>query len=216
VLPGGGDVAARLVPGERTALLVELPPLRLPQASNVILKTLTRLEWYIKEVLPLFLFGTALMFTLDRLGWLGGIIRLGEPLVTGWLGLPAEASAAFRMGCAATWRTGLFVGISACSARCKWSSPWSPSHCSSLASLRRIARSGLAHGSGMVVLITPWHSDRRALSFAKFGRLDRMSTQPHRLTCSMCGHQFDPAGQAACQACPAPRLFAGTLPGLRL
>ncbi len=93
-----GWLAARLVPGERTALLVELPPLRLPQASNVIIKTLTRLEWYLKEVLPLFLIGTALMFTLDKLGLLDALSRAGEPLVTGWLGLPAEASAAFLMG----------------------------------------------------------------------------------------------------------------------
>ncbi len=47
-----GWLAARLVPGERTLLLVELPPLRLPQASNVLIKTLARLEWYIKEVVP--------------------------------------------------------------------------------------------------------------------------------------------------------------------
>jgi ferrous iron transport protein B len=61
--------------------------------------------------MPLFLFGTALMFTLDRLGWLGGIIRLGEPLVTGWLGLPAEASATFLMGFLRRdfGATGLFV-----------------------------------------------------------------------------------------------------------
>jgi ferrous iron transport protein B len=93
-----GWVAARLVPGERTLLLVELPPLRLPQASNVILKTLARLEWYAKEVLPLFLIGSLLMFTLDKTGALAWLIKAGEPLVTGWLGLPPAASAAFLMG----------------------------------------------------------------------------------------------------------------------
>lgn len=98
VLLAVGWLAARLIPGERTALLVELPPLRFPQLSNVILKTLTRLEWYLKEVIPLFLIGAALLFTLDQIGLLERLIRLGEPLVTGWLGLPAEASAAFLMG----------------------------------------------------------------------------------------------------------------------
>jgi len=93
-----GWLAARLVPGERTLLLVELPPLRLPQASNVITKTLARLEWYVKEVMPLFLFGSLVMFVLDKTGLLNGIIRLGEPLVSGWLGLPAQSSAAFVMG----------------------------------------------------------------------------------------------------------------------
>jgi len=93
-----GWLAARLIPGERTQLLVELPPMRWPVFSNVIIKTLARIEWYIKEVVPLFLLGTAILFILDRTGILQQIIRLGEPLVAGWLGLPPEASAAFLVG----------------------------------------------------------------------------------------------------------------------
>ena len=38
------------------------------------------------------------MFTLDKTGALPAIIRAGEPLVAGWLGLPPAASAAFVMG----------------------------------------------------------------------------------------------------------------------
>jgi len=72
--------------------------MRRPVFSNVVLKTLARIEWYIKEVIPLFLLGTALLFILDRTGILNQIIDLGEPLVAGWLGLPAEASAAFLVG----------------------------------------------------------------------------------------------------------------------
>jgi ferrous iron transport protein B len=93
-----GWLATRLMPGERSPLLVELPPLRWPQFSNVLLKTLARLEWYIKEVIPLFLLGTFLMFLLDKTGILSILIRAGEPLVTGWLGLPPQTSAAFLMG----------------------------------------------------------------------------------------------------------------------
>ncbi|HZD56772.1 MAG TPA: ferrous iron transport protein B [Anaerolineales bacterium] len=93
-----GWLAARIMPGERTQLLVELPPLRLPLFSNVLLKTLARLEWYIKEVVPLFLLGTLIMFTLDKVGILALLIKAGEPLVSGWLGLPPETSAAFLMG----------------------------------------------------------------------------------------------------------------------
>jgi ferrous iron transport protein B len=93
-----GWLAARLVPGDRTMLLVELPPLRWPLLSNVFMKTLARLEWYLKEVVPLFLIGTLIMFSLDKLGALAWLINAAEPLVTGWLGLPAQASAAFLMG----------------------------------------------------------------------------------------------------------------------
>ncbi|MBE0408598.1 MAG: ferrous iron transport protein B [Anaerolineales bacterium] len=98
VLLGVGWLAAQLVPGERTMLLVDLPPLRWPLPSNVLAKTLARLEWYLKEVLPLFLLGAALMFALDRTGLLAWLIHAGEPLMVNWLGLPAETSAAFVMG----------------------------------------------------------------------------------------------------------------------
>ena len=93
-----GWLAAKLVPGERTQLLVELPPLRLPVASNVLLKTLARLEWYLKEVVPLFLFGTALLFIMDKASLLAVVADLGKPLVSGWLGLPPEVSVYFLMG----------------------------------------------------------------------------------------------------------------------
>jgi ferrous iron transport protein B len=93
-----GWLAARLIPGERNQLLVELPPLRWPMFSNVLVKTLARLEWYIKEVIPLFLIGAALMFLLDITGLLTWLVHAGEPLVVGWLGLPTQASAAFLMG----------------------------------------------------------------------------------------------------------------------
>jgi len=93
-----GWLAARVLPGERGAFVVELPPMRLPALENVLSKTAARVEWYLKEALPLFLVGTFVLFLLDRLKLLGVIIRAGEPLVTGVLGLPKEASAAFLIG----------------------------------------------------------------------------------------------------------------------
>jgi ferrous iron transport protein B len=93
-----GWLAARLLPGERTPLVIELPPIRRPQLSNLIPKTLARVEWYLREVVPLFLLGTGLLFALDQLGVLPWLIHAGEPLVTGWLGLPAESSAALLLG----------------------------------------------------------------------------------------------------------------------
>jgi len=111
VLVAVGALAARLVPGERTKLLVEMPPLRLPVLSNVIIKTVSRLEWYLKEVVPLFLAGTAALFFLDKANALPTIIRGGEWLVSGWLGLPAAASEAFLLGFLRRdfGATGLFV-----------------------------------------------------------------------------------------------------------
>ena len=98
VLMLSGFLAARLIPGRRIPLVTELPPMRLPILGNVVKKTGGRLKWYLIEVIPLFLLGTLIMFILDKTGALPGIIRIGEPLVSGWLGLPPEASAAFVMG----------------------------------------------------------------------------------------------------------------------
>ena len=106
-----GALAARLVPGERSALLVELPPMRRPRAANVAAKTFARLEWYLKEVVPFFLAGTAVLFVLDRTGALPVLIDAGKPIVTGWLGLPPTASAALLIGFVRRdfGATGLFV-----------------------------------------------------------------------------------------------------------
>ena len=98
VLLLAGFLAAKLIPGRRIPLVTELPPMRLPIAGNVLKKTGGRLKWYLIEVIPLFLLGTLIMFTLDKAGVLPAIIEAGEPLVSGWLGLPKEASAAFVMG----------------------------------------------------------------------------------------------------------------------
>jgi ferrous iron transport protein B len=111
VLVTVGWLAARLVPGERSTLVTELPPLRLPVVSNVVVKTVARLEWYLREVVPLFLLGTLALFALDKSGALPALIRAGEPLVSGWLGLPAQASSAFLLGFLRRdfGATGLFV-----------------------------------------------------------------------------------------------------------
>ena len=93
-----GFLAARAIPGERSEFIMELPPLRMPQLSNIVRKTLLRVRWYLGEAVPLFLIGTALLFTLSRLGLLTTLTAAAEPLVAGLLGLPRDAAAVFVMG----------------------------------------------------------------------------------------------------------------------
>jgi ferrous iron transport protein B len=93
-----GALAARVLPGEPSDFILELPPLRAPRLENLALKTLARIEWYLKEVVPLFMLSTAILFALDRLGLLGGIERAMAPLVTGWLGLPPQTAGMFLLG----------------------------------------------------------------------------------------------------------------------
>jgi ferrous iron transport protein B len=93
-----GVVAARVLPGERADFLLEIPPLRVPRFGNILAKTVARVEWYLREAVPLFVLGTLILFVLDRLGLLAGLERLGEPLVAGVLGLPPRAADAFLVG----------------------------------------------------------------------------------------------------------------------
>ena len=93
-----GFLAARLLPGERSDLILEVPPVRRPQLSNILIKTVGRLEWYLKEAVPIFLLGTLVLFVLDATGMLSRIVAAGEPVVAGLLQLPARASEAFLVG----------------------------------------------------------------------------------------------------------------------
>lgn len=93
-----GRLTTAVLPGERSDFILEVPPIRTPQIGNVLAKTLGRLEWYLCEVIPLFVLGTAVLFVLDATGALERIAAAGRPLVSGWLGLPAETISAFLIG----------------------------------------------------------------------------------------------------------------------
>jgi ferrous iron transport protein B len=93
-----GWLAAKVIPGSTSDLILELPPIRVPAISHLAIKTLARMEWYLREVLPLFILGTMVLFALDTLGTLNWMERAAEPLITNWLGLPPQATEAFLIG----------------------------------------------------------------------------------------------------------------------
>src|SRR5512135_649090 len=71
--------------------------MRLPQLSNILTKTYTRMQWYFMEILPLFILASVLL-------WLGKITHFFEKMVEwmtpamGALGLPKETAVAFIFG----------------------------------------------------------------------------------------------------------------------
>jgi ferrous iron transport protein B len=93
-----GRLAAAVLPGRGSDFILELPPLRVPRPGNLLAKTLARVEWYLREAVPLFVLGTLILFVADRLRLLGFLERLAEPVVTGALGLPPETAGAFLIG----------------------------------------------------------------------------------------------------------------------
>jgi ferrous iron transport protein B len=93
-----GWIAARVIPGPRSDFILELPPIRVPQLGNILVKTVARMEWYLKEVLPLFVLGTLVLFVLDETGALHTLEQWAAPLVQRGLGLPPETTGAFIVG----------------------------------------------------------------------------------------------------------------------
>jgi ferrous iron transport protein B len=98
VIFGVGAIASRVIPGDSSDFILELPPIRVPALGNLAVKTLARIEWYLKEAVPLFILGTLLLFALDAFHLIGALEKLASPLVVKFMGLPREATSAFIVG----------------------------------------------------------------------------------------------------------------------
>jgi ferrous iron transport protein B len=93
-----GYLAAKAIPGEPSDFVLELPPIRVPQLTNILIKTVARVQWYLKEAVPLFILGTFILFVGHKVGALEYIQKMTDPLVVGVLGLPSKAAEAFVIG----------------------------------------------------------------------------------------------------------------------
>jgi len=64
----------------------------------VVIKTLARIEWYLKEAVPLFVLGTLILFTLHQTRALTLLERAAAPLIVYFLGLPSTVTETFIIG----------------------------------------------------------------------------------------------------------------------
>jgi ferrous iron transport protein B len=92
-----GFLAARIMPGEKPGFYMEIPPLRMPKISNVLMKTFTRVEWYFKEVFPMFILASVVIWIGQMTGIFDMIINVIAYPVR-WIGLPSEAATAVLFG----------------------------------------------------------------------------------------------------------------------
>ncbi|MBI5778149.1 MAG: ferrous iron transport protein B [Planctomycetes bacterium] len=90
--------ANKVISGVCSDFMMEIPPMRMPEIGNILSKTFARVKWYLKEVIPIFILGTAVLFGLDQTGALAYIEKLFTPVVTGLMGLPKDVTAAFLIG----------------------------------------------------------------------------------------------------------------------
>jgi ferrous iron transport protein B len=93
-----GFLAARLIPGRGSDFILEIPPLRVPTLSNILTKTAARIEWYLREAVPLFILGTLILYVADALGALRVIEAAAAPVVRGVLDLPETTAGVFILG----------------------------------------------------------------------------------------------------------------------
>ncbi|MDW7650126.1 MAG: ferrous iron transport protein B [Bacillota bacterium] len=93
-----GTLLNKVLPGESTHLLIDLPPLRLPRIKNVFSKTYTKSVGFMKEAAPLFVLAAVVITVLNFTGGLAWLQDVIAPLTVGWLRLPPETTTAFIMG----------------------------------------------------------------------------------------------------------------------
>ncbi|MCK5506380.1 MAG: ferrous iron transporter B, partial [Thermodesulfovibrionia bacterium] len=86
----------KLIPtAQKACFILELPPFRLPDPRQIVMKTFYRVKWFLVEALPLFVLGAAFMFALKITGLLALIKTALHPVVVGFLSLPDRITEVF-------------------------------------------------------------------------------------------------------------------------
>ena len=98
VFVGAGLLLNKSIPGSSTGLFLELPRLRLPRLANIFRKSRAKSWAFLKDAIPLFVLGAALVTLLDYFGILTSLEMLLAPLTAHWLKLPPQVLGAFIMG----------------------------------------------------------------------------------------------------------------------
>ncbi len=93
-----GYILGKLLPGERTGLILEMPPFRMPSIKGVIKKTWIRLKNFVYIAFPLLIIGAALIGILNDYNLLQYLMKPFEPIMSGLLGLPASAGITLIFG----------------------------------------------------------------------------------------------------------------------
>jgi ferrous iron transport protein B len=83
-----GRLAFRVMPGEPTALIMEMADYKMPQVKTVLKETWFRLVEFIKIAFPLIIVGSLVIKAADVFGLLNPVANLLSPVTVAWLGLP--------------------------------------------------------------------------------------------------------------------------------
>ena len=84
-----GRLAFKVVPGEPTALIMEMHDYRWPHMKTILKQTWFRVAEFIKIAFPLIIVGSLVLKLADVSGWLETVASVLSPVTVVWLGLPA-------------------------------------------------------------------------------------------------------------------------------
>ncbi len=84
-----GKLASKILPGEPTELIMEMPDYKKPNLKTVILQTWFRLREFIYIAGPLVIISGIVIAGIHQGGWFPAIANFLSPITVKWLGLPA-------------------------------------------------------------------------------------------------------------------------------
>jgi len=90
-----GFVANRIIPGQGSPLIFEIPPMRLPKPRQVITSAAQKTYFFIKEAVPVFIFASLFVFLFERIGGLDLAEDLFRPVIQNLMGLPEKSVQVF-------------------------------------------------------------------------------------------------------------------------
>ncbi|MEZ0537373.1 ferrous iron transport protein B [Caldicellulosiruptoraceae bacterium PP1] len=93
-----GKILNKVTPGSSTDLFIDLPPMRIPVAKNVLKKTYFKTKGFLYEAFPIFVIGTLFLGVLDAFNLLKTIENFAKPLISGFLKLPPQMAEVFILG----------------------------------------------------------------------------------------------------------------------
>jgi len=93
-----GTLLNLLLPGQSSELMIDIPPVRIPQAKNILKKTAAKSKMFLYEAGTLFLLGGVIITVLQYTQMLEVISNWFSPITVNFLQLPSETTNTFIMG----------------------------------------------------------------------------------------------------------------------
>lgn len=90
-----GFLADKILPGVRSPLFMEIPPMRLPKPFQIIKMSWAKTYFFMKEAVPIFILASLLVFLFEKMGGLAALERVSEPVIHGFMGLPVKSVQVF-------------------------------------------------------------------------------------------------------------------------